>query len=65
MHGGGGFGPSVSQSKGLFTTGIPVWDEQENLTGTTNIITGTRGENDGQRRIQLSVKIVFSVANTT
>ena len=41
------------------STGIPVRDAQGNLTGTTNIITGTRGENDGQRRIQLSVKIVF------
>ena len=40
-------------------TTIPVRDAQGNLTGSTNFISGTRGENDGQRRIQLSVKIVF------
>ena len=40
-------------------TTIPVRDDLGNLTGSTNFISSTRGENDGQRRIQLSVKIVF------
>ena len=41
------------------STLIPVRDAQGNFVSTTNIIRSTRGENDAQRRIQLSVKIVF------
>ena len=41
------------------STGIPVRDAAGNFVSTTNIISSTRGENDGQRRIQLSVKVVF------